>query len=332
MIGFCPECEKTTELSVANTIEEFNIRGEKILVNVTLLKCEEHGHLFDDPESDDDPLDRAYREFRIKEGLLQPEEIKQMRLSYSLTQRELSSLLGWGGATLSRYENGALQSESHDKLLRLAMEPDNLIELIKVGMEKLSRETSKRLMTQLRDRLRQEQPPFNTIMEKLIAQYEPDELSGYLDFDLDKLLDAILFLCSGSDVFKTKLNKLLFYSDFKHHKEYSVSITGARYAHLPFGPAPNHYDLILTMFQEGKKIVLVEKVQQEYVGEIVVALEQPNVSHFSSSEIKTLAQVREYFEGYSSKQISELSHREHGYRETKDGDLISYNFAESLSI
>jgi hypothetical protein len=35
--------------------------------------------------------------------------------------------LGQGGATLSRYENGALQSEAHDQLLKLVMQPENLL-------------------------------------------------------------------------------------------------------------------------------------------------------------------------------------------------------------
>jgi len=39
---------------------------------------------------------------------------------YPITQEELGVLLGWGGATLSRYENGALQDEVHEKMLRMA--------------------------------------------------------------------------------------------------------------------------------------------------------------------------------------------------------------------
>jgi len=38
------------------------------------------------------------------------------------TQHELSTLLGWEEATLNRYENGSLQEDSHDRLLKFAME------------------------------------------------------------------------------------------------------------------------------------------------------------------------------------------------------------------
>jgi hypothetical protein len=41
--------------------------------------------------------------------------------------------LGWGAVTLSRYENGALQDEAHDKTLHLAMLPENLIRLLEAA-------------------------------------------------------------------------------------------------------------------------------------------------------------------------------------------------------
>ena len=68
---------------------------------------------------------------------------------------------------------------------------------------------------------------------------------------LAKLFNAILFFCKGR-VLKTKLNKLLFYADFKHFKEYAVSITGARYARIPFGPAPDKYAFYFATLLESK--------------------------------------------------------------------------------
>jgi len=45
---------------------------------------------------------------------------------YGLTQGEMSRLLGWGGATVSRYENGALQDKTHDNQLKLLRDPRNM--------------------------------------------------------------------------------------------------------------------------------------------------------------------------------------------------------------
>ena len=70
----------------------------------------------------------------------------------------------------------------------------------------------------------------------------------------------------------------------------------------------------------------------EYVGEIVRPLGVPDISNFSLAELKTITEVKARFEGYSSSKISKLSHNEKGYKETKDGELISYRFSDALSI
>jgi len=122
MNGFCPDCEKESSLSLIQTTEDFNIRGEAIPVEVVYYKCQECGEEFDISKPDNDPYEVAYREYRRRKGLLQPDEIRQFRIERGLTQKEFSHLLGIGIATLNRYENGALQSEAHDRVMKLAME------------------------------------------------------------------------------------------------------------------------------------------------------------------------------------------------------------------
>ena len=82
--------------------------------------------------------------------MLQPEQIRDWRKQYGLTQNELSQILGWGCVTLSRYENGALHSEAHEKILRLSMEPHNLITLIEETPDALPEDKRERLLGELR--------------------------------------------------------------------------------------------------------------------------------------------------------------------------------------
>jgi len=332
MRGYCPYCEHETDLTRVSTEDEFNIRGEIIPISVNYIRCEEFGHTFDDPGSDDDPVDQAYREYRSRHGFLQPEEIRDIRLARGLTQKELAGLLGFGGATLSRYENGALQSEGHDNMLQLASDAKNLLRLAKTAESRLPAETLDRLTQQLENEILEQQPGLRVVFERDFGHYESSELSGFKELDVDKLLASILFFCADDAVFKTKLNKLLFYGDFRHFKSYSTSITGSQYAHLPYGPAPNHYDLLLAMLHEDGKINLKEQAFPGYVGEIVETREPPDMSLFSVAEVSTLAQIKAYFAKQNSTQISEQSHKEEGFERTKDGELISYEYAESLTI
>src|SRR4030043_1288333 len=150
MKGICPNCEKETELELIQKVEDIKVRGEVIKVEVKYYKCKNCGEEFEDPRSDEDPLDKAYREYRRRHGMMQPEEILESRKKYGLTQNEMNRLLGWGGATLSRYENGALQDETHEKALRLAIEPRNLLKLIEGTPNVLPEEKRDRLIKKLR--------------------------------------------------------------------------------------------------------------------------------------------------------------------------------------
>jgi putative zinc finger/helix-turn-helix YgiT family protein len=100
----CPGCARETTVRKANREEVYNIRGEEIIIPEEFFVCGECGEEFDDPKSNNNPVEKAYREYRKRKNMTQPEDIKAFRKKFNLTQKEFSSLLGWGGATLSRYK------------------------------------------------------------------------------------------------------------------------------------------------------------------------------------------------------------------------------------
>ncbi len=329
MTNICPNCEKETKIKTVTRVEGIDVRGETIEVEAQCYQCTECGVEFESTQGPD-ALVEAYREYRRRHEMLQPEDILEWRKTYGITQKELSALLGWGGATLSRYENGALQDETHEKMLRMAMEPHNLLNLIKETPLAFIPEKRDRLIQQL-EAAESEAVSINRIFEFRLGNYQPDEFSGYLKLNLAKLQNAILFLCKGGQL-KTKLNKLLFYADFKHFKENAVSITGARYVHLPHGPVPNNYEFFFAAMIHSRQIEVDEVQIYQYFGENFVSTIEPDLSIFEPSELKVLAEVKELFKDYTATQIRDFSHQERGYQETPDHGLISYSFAENLQI
>lgn len=331
MNAFCPNCEKETEQRFVDKIEEINIRGEMIPIHMEYNQCEECGGDFEISRPDYDPLDAAYREFRRRKGMAQPEEIKKNRKELGLTQKEWSMILGIGIATLNRYENGALQSEAHDQVIRLCMQPTNLLQILENKPELLS-ETNRDRIFQL---LRKKDQDCGDLLEEAIEQfgtYAPNLFSGFIRFDVNKLFQAIKFFCFKDSVVKTKLMKLLFYADFKHFKDNGISISGARYAHAHHGPVPDQFETWLVAISEWEKqITSEEQAFGDYVGEVYTSNE-PDWSIFSTSELAALAFVKDKFQRDSAKQIREFSHLEKGYQDTKDGELISYQYAQELKI
>lgn len=331
MKGICPKCEKETDIELVRKIEEIKVRGESIEVETEFYKCLVCGEEFEDPRSDNDPLDKAYREYRRRHGMVQPEEIRQLRKRYGFTQSEMSSLLGWGGATLSRYENGALQDEAHGKILHLITDPRNLLNLIEQSPDAIPEYKKENIIKELKI-AEEESYSIESILEERLGVYEPDELSGYMRLNLAKLFNAVLFFCEEGTL-KTVLNKLLFYADFKHFKEYTVSITGARYARIPFGPAPDNYDYYFaTLKRYGELNVEEIEYGDAVTGEKFVSERKPDFTLFSDTELKIIAEVKIYFKDFTAKRISDFSHNERGYKETSNGNIISYKYADSLQI
>jgi transcriptional regulator with XRE-family HTH domain len=262
--------------------------------------------------------------------MLQPEDIRKLRNQRGLTQKEFSDLLGIGIATLNRYENGALQNEAHDRSIRLAMEPRNLLNLLSSNQGTVSDSKKQKIINQLSE---ETALSFLEITKDIFGNYKADLFSGFKMLELEKFFEAIKFFCYQDRVFKTKLMKLLFYADFGHFKKYAVSITGSRYAHLPYGPVPDQFERwLVSLILDDEGVQKEEDWNLDYPGEVYISNTSLDPSIFLPSELRILASVKEVFKDYSAKKISDISHKEKGYQETENSQLIPYSYAAQISF
>ncbi|MFH1134599.1 MAG: type II TA system antitoxin MqsA family protein [Pseudomonadota bacterium] len=329
--GFCPVCEKRTDVKLISKNDFIEVRGEKFEINSKYYKCDSCGESFWGPELGDDPLSLAYDAYRRKNNMLQPEEIKQLRLKYGLTQKEFSRLLGWGDVTIVRYENGSLQDKAHDSMLQLIVDPGNMLKLI-TNKGDLIPETKRRIIV---DNIARCAELFN-IRSAICGDdfTNPNIYNGFKRFDPNKLYNVINILCYGADgILKTKLNKLLFYVDFLHYKLFAQSITGANYAKLPFGPVPDNYEHFLReLIGQDIGVQVIEIEYGPYTGEKYFSTRKPDMKMFSANEIETISRVKDFFSTYTATQIKTFSHLEEAYIKTPDSKLISYEYANTLRI
>ena len=333
METICPYCEKVTNVEKIEKNEEHNIRGEIIFIPAEYFTCSVCNQDFDDPLSKKDPIAFAYKEYRDRKNMVQPGEIKSFRKKFGLTQKDLSSLFGWGGATLSRYENGALQDDAHETTLQLVIkEPSNLIKLIGRNPDSLSPDKATKLFQTLESYKLEQNKTMRDYFENNFANYPMSIENGFKKLDLSKLFNLILFFCIDS-VLKTKLNKLLFYADFKHYKKNSTSITGVRYAKYPFGPVPENYKYYFAFLSNDEKAISLDETQiHNFTGEVFTSIKEPDLSLFTNIEIETMGFIKEYFKNFNVTEISDISHKEKGYIDTNQMSFISYKYADELLI
>jgi len=333
MIQFCPYCEQETEQVLVNEHQDFCVREETISVPVSYYHCNVCGGDYEPPQTEeDDPFNLAYRAYRTRNGLLQPEEIRAHRNKLGLTQKEFSALLGIGIATINRYENGALQTEAHDNIIRMMMDPKNLVNTLERKPALISEGTREQLLSKLGTDIYHQNELLYLAIKKY-GNYSPGIYSGNKNFDFDKFTQVCKFFCYQSEVYKTKLVKLLFYADFLHFKENQVSITGCQYIHLDLGPVPDQYETwLLALSSWLGEIIKTEKSYGGYGGEVFTSQNHPIIEVFTRSELVVLATVKEKFSNISAKKISDLSHKEKAFTETHQKAFIPYSYASDLQI
>ena len=175
------------------------------------------------------------------------------------------------------------------------------------------------------------------LFQSILSRQEKRSLSaptifhGMRAFSPVTLKEMVIFFASKSQgVLKTKLNKLLWYADFLHYRLFSTSISGATYIHLPYGPVPENYERYLTKLTLEKAITIRSKEFGGYSGEIVEPNREIQTQSLPPTAVAVLDAVHERFRNYSSKDISTASHGELGYRETGQGEPISYDYARLL--
>lgn len=144
-----------------------------------------------------------------------------------------------------------------------------------------------------------------------------------------KLKELILYVAkqseSDQDFGKTKLNKILFYSDFIAYGRTGGSITGHEYQKLANGPAPRRFLPILEEMQKSGDCSEQERKYFGYTQKRVVALREPDLSNFSGEEVAIVEDVLRMLRGVSASDISKVSHEFVGWQAFDIGDVIPYS-------
>ena len=100
---------------------------------------------------------------------------------------------------------------------------------------------------------------------------------------------------------RTKLMKLLYYTDYEWLEKTGASITGDAYVAKPFGPMPKHALETLQRL-EKRGAIRVEKTKVvDYDQERYLPLEDPDASLFTREELDHLEAIARRFEHWTAK-------------------------------
>ena len=333
----CQMCGMEHPVDIIKEKATTYIKGELVEYEETLYyccNCDEDEAYYIPSDILNKNLLNARNAYRIKKGLLTSKEIVNFRKIYDISQVELSKIMDFGEATISRYESKAIQDEAHDNMLRIVIDnPLELLKLLEKNKEQFENHRYELIRSKIVNVIRSHN---NEIVNRrnlnnIYAVYsEPSIENGYTILNIDKLVQVVNYFAKRVDVLnKVLLMKLLWYTDSLSFKENGVAITGLVYEHKDMGALPLGHNAIL----ELSEINVQEKYSSDFnypIYTILPSKEGSLTSHLTKSEINILSKVYDKFKHFTGKQIAEYMHKETAYLNTQNRDIITFSYAEEI--
>ena len=233
----CPVCNGKAELKTE--IKERTFRGDTFEVCEHFYKCIKCDYSFTNKEADEYNILIVHNKYREKYNIPTSEQLIYIRESYGISQTKMSEILGFGPNQYRLYESGDIPAGGNATILNLIIEPNEFRNILikksnvlsKKDFEKVSNKISQWKHIGYLLKLKYSLFPKNLV---------PNSFTGFKLPSFKKFSYMTIFFISNAQ-FKTRLNKLLSFSDFAHFKYFGYSISGCKYAAIDMGTVPDQY-------------------------------------------------------------------------------------------
>ena len=323
---YCEECDKEIEYKITSRKDTYNVKGEPIEIEAKIAVCPVCNSELFEPYLENNNLKKAYLTYMNEHGLVTPDEVKGIRKKYGLSQALFAKSLGLGEATVQRYENGSIPNKVNSDLIKTVKDPKKFLEILEKNKNKLA-------PTDYNSIKRRAEKLIGTSKSSSSTNDLVEVLNTYLQMNGDKLAGLVAEimlqlkkLFNHEYTYKTKLYKLMWFIEDEYYQRYGKTLTGLSYAHLPYGPVPNNHVLVMTYLLT--RDTLTEKTIEKENGEEItkIYLKETNAAKYLSDDEKELVRkIVKKYGGFSAKELSDISHRDSRYRETKNGEIMLLN-------
>ena len=333
---YCPYCKKEVEYKIEKRdLKEF--RGIEVNTFENVAICNECNQDLYVNEIEDENNERIYQIYREKTNIIKAEDIIKLREKYDISQRELTAILGFGKMTINRYERGGLPTKSQSDYIKLLIENDDkFIEKVKEAYEKnnINDKTYNKIISEEVEKDISKKEVQDNIRRylKSVLNRKPDIYNGYKSLDLEKVENIISYIASKvKNLTITSLNKYLWYIDMLSFNERTVAITGLTYQNQKFGPTIVYkkYDELSLLDDKYTR----EDIETENGNTTkIISNNNFNLDKISSSEKEIIDTIIKLLKNKNVTDISEISHREDGWKKTKRFEQISFEYAMNLKL
>lgn len=159
---FCSNCKDYREYCLVNKDEVVKVKDTFVKYVAQGYTCSTCGDFFVPSEIEEQNFIKSYSVYREAHNLLQIEDIRKIRSTYGLSQKDFSRFLAWGDITIHRYESGALQDQAHNQVLEFISDPQNALNLFEKNKKNLSKSVAVNLEKLLISLVMAKKQPFRS--------------------------------------------------------------------------------------------------------------------------------------------------------------------------
>ena len=290
----------------------WNFRGEQYEYEHIAWLCEDSGEQFTDDESDMAGFVQVTNQYRAKYGIPYTDEIIAVRQRYGISAAKMSLILGIGVNQYRLYEQGEVPSVSNGRMIRSIMNPKVMLEMVESSKNELYVSEYEKIISKVQTIIASSEVYKREQYEtKRIFNTSRGADNGYAQLSLNRLKNIMLYILNRCDeVWCTKMNKLLFYTDFMSYRERGMAMTGLSYRAIDFGPVPERWDRVYSEFPEVR-----QELRQvgDFVGSVLIASAEADNTMFTDAELKVLDAICTHFGKITSREISRISHDEEAW-------------------
>jgi hypothetical protein len=144
-----------------------------------------------------------------------------------------------------------------------------------------------------------------------------------------KFRELILYLAKLSEADpkcgRTKLNKLLFYVDFRAYEAFGASVSGQRYQKRDHGPTPGAFMPVVRGLEEEQACAWEDRTYHGRPMKKLLVLREPDVTVFRAEEIDLIRKTVDEHAACDASELSEKTHRFAGWQAAEMDEEIPYN-------
>ncbi|MBI9068461.1 MAG: DUF4065 domain-containing protein [Salinivirgaceae bacterium] len=316
------------EMKIKFESDILTFRKERFEIKYHFYLCEDSKEQFTDDKLDKLNMIQVYNQYREKHGIPFPEQITEIREKYEVSASKMSEILGLGANSYRLYESGEMPSVAIGRLILGLEQPEEFIRQINASANTLK---EKEVIRYIKKAEHIEEANRINIKDSIYKQRvflknKPEASTGFKNPDYKKTKEVIAFLSTKMELPKTKLNKLLFYSDFMMYANYGKSITGNAYRAVDYGPVPSNYGML---YEELISDGCLERSFEFYDNgghcEKFYSIGQNTENTLTIEEKEILEFIANKFKDYSPSDIVKLSHEEPAWKNNIESKgIVSY--------